>query len=272
MRRSTALRKLFATFEVNPIKIFKSLVNIPGYISDYIKFSRQLAKYGAESMIMPCAPSYPCLTDRDAQGGTASGHYFWQDLLVAQRIHHRNPEKHLDIGSRVDGFVAHVASFRSLDVLDIRPITLNVKNINFIQGDITDAAAVHHIGTYDSVSCLHALEHVGLGRYGDKINPIGHINAAEVISSLVKVSGILHLSVPIGNQRIEFNAHRIFNPNTIVSLFEKYGLKLLSFCYVNDSGEYLESSLVTSKSLDVSVMSLAYQGRYGCGIFEFEKS
>jgi len=53
------------------------------------------------------------LTDRFDPGGDASGHYFHQDLIVARRIFERDPRKHVDVGSRIDGFVAHLAVFRS---------------------------------------------------------------------------------------------------------------------------------------------------------------
>src|ERR1700689_4816288 len=65
---------------------------------------------------------YPILTDYDAEAGSARGHYFHQDLLVASFIHDRNPARHIDIGSRIDGFVAHVASFRNIEVMDIRAL------------------------------------------------------------------------------------------------------------------------------------------------------
>ena len=62
----------------------------------------------------------PCLTDRFEESGAARGHYFHQDLLVAQRIFDSAPARHVDMGSRIDGFVAHVASFREPEQRDLR--------------------------------------------------------------------------------------------------------------------------------------------------------
>jgi hypothetical protein len=68
----------------------------------------------------------PCLYDRSEEGGTASGEYFWQDLYIAQKIFKVNPHRHVDIGSRIDGFTAHVASFREIKVFDIEGLDLAI--------------------------------------------------------------------------------------------------------------------------------------------------
>jgi hypothetical protein len=56
----------------------------------------------------------PCLHDWYEEGGTTRSEYFWQDLLVARMVFETKPEKHVNIDSRVDGFVAQVASFREI--------------------------------------------------------------------------------------------------------------------------------------------------------------
>jgi hypothetical protein len=97
--------------------------------------------------------------------GVVSRHYFHQDLVVAGYIFASNSERHIDVGSRVDGFVAHVASFRVIEVIDVRPLPVTThSNIQFFKADL-----MHDVGSEltDSLSCLHALEHFGLGRYGD---------------------------------------------------------------------------------------------------------
>lgn len=119
------------------------------------------------------------------------------------------PDKHLDIGSRVDGFVAHVASFREIDVLDVRPITTQIPGVTFKQDDLMKPVEGMS-GYYDSLSCLHALEHFGLGRYGDPIAPTGFENGLANMASLLRNNGVFYLSVPIGIDRVEFNAHRVF--------------------------------------------------------------
>ena len=127
--------------------------------------------------------TYPITNDYDNSAGTASGHYFHQDLLVAQFIFEANPKTHIDIGSRIDGFVAHVAAFRTIKVFDIRMLPdCGHPNIEFHQEDLMLWDVGNEIT--DSLSCLHTIEHFGLGRYGDSINPRGHIIGLE---NLVKM-------------------------------------------------------------------------------------
>lgn len=208
--------------------------------------------------------THPCPADRFEESGVASGHYFHQDLLVARRIFERRPVRHIDVGSRVDGFVAHVASFRKIEVLDLRQITKAVKNIIFHEYDLLDSTGQFD-SCCDSLSCLHTLEHIGLGRYGDRVMVDGHIKGFQMLGSILKPGGILYLSVPIGPQRIDFNAHRVFAVQTILNMSrDKY--ELLNFSFVDDLGDLHENVDVSEE-----VLKKSFDCWYGCGIFEFRK-
>ncbi len=212
----------------------------------------------------PVTREFPCLTDKDEEGGEASGHYFHQDLLVAQEIFKANPRKHVDIGSRIDGFIAHVATFREVEVLDIRELTSNVANIKFVQADCM-SPDLKHINYSDSISSLHALEHFGLGRYGDPIDVLGHMKGLNNIYKMLQSGGTFYFSVPIGPQRVEFNAHRVFSIKYLLDYFKgKYELK--SFSYVDDKGD-----LHKNIALNEDNISLNCSCHYGCGIFILQK-
>ena len=101
------------------------------YILRYISEVRQWRRMGGN-----ITSYYPLLSDYDDRAGIASGHYFHQDLHVAAMIHEANPVRHIDIGSRMDGFVAHVASFREIEVFDVRPLHSNNHRIKFQQKDL----------------------------------------------------------------------------------------------------------------------------------------
>jgi hypothetical protein len=202
--------------------------------------------------------------EKKQQSGTAKGHYFHQDLLVARRIHESDPEKHVDIGSRVDGFVAHVATFRNIEVLDIRPLDSNIRNIQFRQADLISLPPAV-TGYCDSLSCLHAIEHFGLGRYGDPIDFEGHVKGLNNLYTILKTGGTLYLSCPIGPQRIEFNAHRVFSLKYLLSLFEGK-FRIRTFSFVDDRGDLHEDVSLTEDRLTTNCGC-----HYGCGIFEMEK-
>lgn len=230
------------------------------YINDYCHLKKQMKT----NKDFHFGKLYPILDDKFSASGIMRGHYFHQDLLIARRIYANNPIKHVDIGSRIDGFVAHLAVFREIEVFDIRPQKKIVKNIIFKQANLMQVQ--DEMKEYcDSISSLHAIEHFGLGRYGDPIDINGHIKAITNIHSILKSGGKFYFSVPIGKQRIEFNAHRIFNIEYLLHVFhEKFVIN--SFSYVNDKGDLFENIELTKESIELN-----FDCSYGCGIFELTK-
>ncbi len=183
----------------------------------------------------PMGSPWPCLTDRFDGGGVASGHYFHQDLLVAQWIFAADPQRHVDVGSRLDGFVAHVASYRPIEVLDIRPARSSATGIIFHQRDIMVADSTWD-DCCDSLSCLHTIEHFGLGRYGDSLDPDGWKVGWRNLVRMVRPGGTVYLSTMIGPQRVEFDAHRVFGVPTLVALVAEE-CEIESVACIDDAGE-----------------------------------
>ena len=246
---------------LDPIGGVANLRSVPSFVADLQAFRRA----NTQPTLWPIAELNPCLTDRFEQSGAASGHYFHQDLLVARRIHQRAPAVHVDIGSRIAGFVAHVASFRQIEVFDIRALDARIPNVTFRQCDITGTLPMPLLGSCDSLSCLHALEHFGLGRYGDPIDPDGHRVALVNLARVVQPGGWFYLSVPIGPQRIEFNAHRVFALGHLLELVTPW-FEVQALSYVDDSGALHEDVPLTDPQLHSS-----FGCRYGCGIVEMRR-
>lgn len=245
-------------FGFDPIKMFRSIFNLPRYFRDLFKYKKNY--YGRIEIV-------PCLYDWDEEGGSTTSEYFWQDLLVARLIAQAKPERHVDIGSRVDGFVTHVASFREIEVFDIRPITTEIPGIIFKQADLMKENMGLEKKSYcDSLSCLHALEHFGLGRYGDPIDPLGFENGFENMVNLLKPGGVFYLSVPIGIERVEFNANRVFDPRTINMLAIKYSLHLNNLIQIKQNG--VRNFFLPTEN-DWRDMA---SERYSLGIFHFIKN
>lgn len=207
----------------------------------------------------------PILNEHSSEAGVMKGNYFHQDLLVARKVFENNPVRHIDIGSRIDGFVAHVASFRAIEIFDIRPQVSSVKNITFSQADLTKLDDKLR-ECCDSISSLHAIEHFGLGRYGDPIDVNGHLKAIENIHAMLKPNGTFYFSVPIGPQRIEFNEQRVFSVAYLLRILsDKF--KVVNFNYVDDDGDLSENAPLT----DENIASNFNCHWYGCGIFELKK-
>lgn len=241
---------------IDPRKMLRSTLGLPRYVRDFLRFR---ANYAGRLML------FPRLHDWYEEGGSTKGEYFWQDLYVARKINAANPEKHVDIGSSVEGFVAHVASFREIEVFDLRPISASVPGVTFRQADLM--AGDSSIANYcDSLSCLHALEHFGLGRYGDTIDPKGYEAGIRNMASIVRPGGVFYLSVPVGQERVEFNAHRVFDPNTIVDVAEKNKLLLREFSIFSADNGLVETDATPE------TLSAVGRMRYGLGIFTFVKT
>jgi hypothetical protein len=234
-------------------------VRLAGQLPRFLRDLRRWKRLGGEVSTL-----FPILGDWADQAGAASGAYFHQDLLVARRIYEANPQRHVDVGSRFDGFVAHVAVFREIEVLDIRPMSSQIRNVRFIQADLMRSAPELAAST-DSLSCLHALEHFGLGRYGDPIDPTGHLRGFRSLIELLKPEATFYLSFPIGRPRVEFNAHRVFDCQEVLSWPGSELLRLDRFDFVGDDGAVHEDI-----GLDAVRVQCA-QLEHGCGIYTFAR-
>lgn len=253
---------LLLVFGLDPLKTLRALRGLPIYVVNLAKFLRQRKVYNSNSGNLKI---FPCLDDRYSESGSAHGHYFHQDLLVARKIYENKPRQHVDVGSRIDGFVAHVAAFREVEVMDIRKMTAKIPNISFIQCNIMDDLPETLVGSCDSLSCLHALEHFGLGRYGDPVKYDGHVVGFNNLYKMLSRGGKMYLSVPIGPQRVEYDAHRVFSIRYLLDLVsQKFVIN--SFSYVDDAGDLFQDVSLLEHGIEKN-----FGCTYGCGIFEMSK-
>lgn len=228
------------------------LVGIFG-IPRYIQQWNQLRTEG--KVKLSPADSYPCLTDW-VRSTPFDAHYFFQSAWLARRLAASVPVRHMDIGSDVR-MVGVLSAFVPFDFMDFRPLQVSLDGLTCHAGNLTALELADE--SIDSLSCLHVVEHVGLGRYGDPLNAEGSRRALSELQRVLAKGGRLYLSVPVGRERICFNAHRVFDPASIVAGLP--ALKLIDFSVVDDAGRFLEHCDLRS-CIDLD---------YGCGMFFFEK-
>jgi SAM-dependent methyltransferase len=256
LRRLKTARRVFQGITgIDVLRMISGMRGVPPFLRDARAYSRLKPR---ESLRLRWTELFPIFHERFEKAGATSGHYFHQDLWAAKKIYQRGPQKHVDVGSRVDGFVAHVLVFMPITVVDIRDLDSKLQGLSFLRDDATQMAEFDD-DSVDSLSSLHAAEHFGLGRYSDPVDPEACFNFMRSLQRVLCPGGRLYFSLPIGRERVEFNAHRVFDPATILSTFDQ--LTLHSFSYVDDRGDLHEN-------VDVSSMP---QSECACGLFEFTK-
>jgi hypothetical protein len=238
---------------VNPVvPVERVLQGIPRYNSfwkDYRRYKEMAGVNGSELTIMPSIHEKDDTHEFDA-------HYQYQPLWALKKISAIHPAKHIDVGSQLN-FGLTLSLNTPVEFIDLRKLNINWPNYTMKAGSILDLP--YETNSIDSLSCMHVIEHIGLGRYGDPLNPNGSIEAAKELSRVVKSGGNFFLTTPVGKAKVAFNSHRIHTTKDILNMFNTF--KLISFDVINDEGNYVEN--VYPSVYDTS--------RYACGLFHFQK-
>jgi FkbM family methyltransferase len=221
--------------------------------TDEERFQRDLADYRAlpGGEVARDEDLFPQLGDwREVH--ELDAHYFHQDTWAANRIAETRPAGHVDVGSRID-LVGFLTAVTEVTFVDIRPLQVDIERLTCVAGSILELPFADR--SLESVSCLHVAEHIGLGRYGDPLDPAGSVKAMAELQRVVAPGGHLLFSGPIGRPRTCFNAHRIHDPLAVLELFGE--LELVEFAVVDDAGRF-------TRHRDPA----AYRDlTYGCGMF-----
>lgn len=198
---------------------------------------------------------------RDATATTGfDRHYVFHTAWASRVVAESRPTQHVDISSSLY-FVSSVSAFVPTRFIDFRPANLG------LSGLVSEAGTLMRLpfgdSSVESLSCMHVVEHVGLGRYGDALDYDGDIKAARELSRVLAHGGALLFVVPVsGHARIQFNAHRIYSYEQVLELFPE--LNLVEFALIPDDGA--QGGLIRHAH-----PQLAAKQHYGCGCFHFIK-
>lgn len=198
---------------------------------------------------------FPILNERTSTTSFDT-HYFYQDIWAFRKILESGVKEHVDVGSKVD-YIGFLSTITSVTFIDIRPLVTDLPGINSRAGSILDMPYADK--TVNSLSCLHVAEHIGLGRYGDPLDPLGTKKSCAELSRVLAPGGSLYFGLPIGRPRVCFNAHRVHSTEQILEYFK--GLALAEFSLVDDKGRFHQNT-GTERAKDL---------KYGCGLFHFRK-
>jgi SAM-dependent methyltransferase len=233
------------------IKKLIRFISSPFILADYFKFCRTNDK---RFKLSP-RDFYPCLRDKTFKTGF-DAHYVYHTSWAARKVKEINPAVHTDISSSLY-FSGIISAFVPVDFYDYRPADLQLSNLKSNAADLTKLAFADD--SLNSLSCMHTVEHIGLGRYGDPIDSAGDLKAINELKRVLAPGGSLLFVVPVGQPKIEYNAHRIYSYEMIKDYFK--GLALIEFSLVDDSGRFIENANP----------DLVKNQAYGCGCFWFKK-
>lgn len=204
---------------------------------------------------------YPCLFDNQPKS-SIDAHYFHQAVWAFRKISQARPTRHVDVGSDVN-YVGMLTAVVPVTFVDIRPLELTLPNYEGLSGSVLSLPFPD--SSIESLSSLHVIEHIGLGRYGDPIDPQGSQKAAREIARVIGPGGRAYITVPIGRPRVQFNGQRVFAVGEVMSMFA--GLRLVELSVVEPAGRLVEAVDASKLSIDDSNTG----ADCGLGLFEFIK-
>ena len=162
---------------------------------------------------------FPCLGE-DIGETPVEPTYFFQDAWAFERIVAARPTGHVDVGSH-HRFVSFLSKVVPTAMVDLRPLRAHMDSIGFVKGSILDLPFPD--ASLRSVSSICVVEHIGLGRYGDPLDPRGTEKAVEELKRVVAPGGDLYISLPLDEvDREYFNAHRVFTEETALRFFAPF--------------------------------------------------
>ena len=227
--------------------------NIPGLTKFYESYKRYKLLVNSEELNI--LDIYPFIND-NTDITPFDAHYFYQGVWAFRKIKEKGVKSHVDVGSEIR-WLGLLSTVTKVIFIDIRPFETDLKDLIVKKGNILNMPFENN--SVDSISSFHVAEHIGLGRYGDELDPEGTKKACRELQRILAVNGNLYFSVPVGKQKTYFNAHRVHFPETIIEYFKD--LRLIELSGVTDSGKFIEN-------IDIDTLE---KSNYACGLFWFTR-
>ncbi|MGD9920017.1 MAG: DUF268 domain-containing protein [Pseudorhodoplanes sp.] len=237
-----------------------NILSLPGryraFARDWRHFAKQARDLSDNRFRLDWSDRMPALWENSVTTAF-DAHYVYHTAWAVRMVTGIAPKKHLDISSTLY-FCTTLSATIPVEFYDYRPASLTLDGLTCGRADLTKLAFASN--SVESLSCMHTIEHVGLGRYGDPIDPRGDLKAAAELSRVVKPGGHLLMVTPVGKPRICFNAHRIYSFDQICAMFAAFSV--VKTALVKDNRDFV----CNSSKVDFDSQS------YGCGCFLLRKN
>ena len=229
---------------------------LPQFVRSFLAYRRQARESGAR---LPNWRDWrPMMGDATKTTGFDS-QYLYHCAWAARELARRLPARHVDFSSSL-WFVGLASAICPIEHYDYRPPDLHLSQVKVGACDLMNLPFAD--GSLDSISCMHVIEHVGLGRYGDTLDAIGDRKAMAELARVLAPGGVLLFAAPVGRARTEFNAHRIYSHEEIVRAFP--GLEAESFALITDRRH-------GARLVENADPAAVAEQRYACGCWVFRR-
>lgn len=237
------------------VSFIKRTAAYPRFLIEWNEFKAAAHEIGDDRFALSSNNFFPILHEKTAKT-FFDRHYIYHPAWAARKVGQIKPIEHVDVSSTLH-FCTQLSAFLPVKFFDYRPADVKLGNLSSGHADLTKLPFADE--SISSLSCMHTVEHIGLGRYGDPIDPTGDLKAMRELTRVVSKNGNLLFVVPVGKPKVMYNAHRIYSFEQIIAAFN--GLKLQEFSLVPDVGYFIENA----------DPQLVKDQEYGCGCFWFTK-
>lgn len=203
----------------------KRSTKAPWIMKDFFAFKKRDTTH---RFPMRIADLYPIKGEKTATT-EFDRHYVYHPAWAVRVVKEINPPFHIDISSTLH-FCSMLSAFIPVKFYDYRPAELALSGLETHKGDLMHLP--FESKSVKSISCMHTIEHIGLGRYGDPIDPDGDKKAVNELKRVVAPGGSLLIVVPLGIPRIEYNAHRIYSYDILTKLVLDNDFVLHEYAYI----------------------------------------
>lgn len=239
-------------------KLITNILSARNFKKEYSSL-QQLEKKTNKRFKLDWSDRFPCLNE-NTETANFDAHYIYHTAWAARVLRETNPEIHIDISSSLY-FCSIASAFVKIKYYDYRPADIKLDNLSCDKADLLSLPFKDN--SVVSLSCMHTVEHIGMGRYGDVLDYDGDIKAMKELNRVLAKDGNLLFVVPVGGlAKIMFNAHRIYTYRQIIGYFSN--LKLIKYALIPDNA--LETGIIENATEELSDKQ-----KYGCGCFWFRK-
>jgi len=148
--------------------------------------------------------------------------YAFEEVWKFNKTSDKTP-RIFDVGS-TKAFLSILSVFCEVEALNLNDPLDYHTSVKYTKGDISEynPRLNPKAGSYDFITSFASFHLLGLGRYGDKINPAAQSKFVELCDTLLAPGGKVIFSFSFGKDQLLFNNGWVFSLETIKNFFSNF--------------------------------------------------